>query len=261
MSDRLSRMVSLVLATLLVAAGCAQQRLGTVDRLAVGPDAETLAAGSGQSAVAIGAAGGLQAWTEAKMLELDCVVALYQPDGSYYLTEQRYQVFPWSNAIRLSGAEPGGRYVWQLSRGAFELLEGQSRYEGLDVGVDYACIAEGILNLVTAPARLLDASVEFDRSSAPVKLEGLWYQPIRRTVKADAKDSPALRETAFYQQRSNGRVDMVLLRCAAGTVLVVRGYDYTAVRKGGVLLPSRIEVFKATPGRAARKRLIRIDLK
>jgi len=262
MAKRFANTIWVIVVGALLVAGCESAGIPKVDALAVGPDVERLAVESQYSAWAIKAAGGLDAWTKARAVEFDCVVTFYQPDGSYYLTEQHYQVFPWSNSIRISGQEPQGTYVWQLLKGQFAVLRGETRYDGLEVGVDSGCIAEGLLNVITAPARLLDESVEFKWLTEPVRLEGQWYQPIKRMAKAGVEGAASLRDAAFYQKRSNSRIDIVLLGCGIGrSVLVVRGYDYRELEKGGVLLPSKIEMFKADASGSLRQRIIEINVK
>ncbi|MGD8500353.1 MAG: hypothetical protein PVJ86_06880, partial [Phycisphaerales bacterium] len=134
--------------------------------LARGPDFETISVPSDYAARAIEAAGGFNAWTKAKEVHLDCVVTFYQPDGSFYLTQQRYVVYPWSNAIQISAREPQGSFVWQLSKGQFDVLEGSAQAVELPIAAPSRCFAEVILNIITAPVRFLDGSVEFAEQGA-----------------------------------------------------------------------------------------------
>ncbi|MBL7152436.1 MAG: hypothetical protein ISS79_01875 [Phycisphaerae bacterium] len=262
MCKRLSNSICVAVVCALIVGGCAPESGPKADVLAVGPKLEALAVPSEYAALAIRAAGGFDAWANAKKIDLDCVATFYQEDGTYYLTEQRYEVFPWSNSVRISGAEPGGEYSRRLLEGRFSVLEGKSQYDGLQVGVDNGCIADGILNLITAPARLLDESVKYTWSTEPVRIKGQWYRPVKRLAKIGAPGTVNVREGAFYQKRSSGRVDMVLLGCG-GTedVLIVRGHDYRLLGKGGVMVPSKIEAFKADASNRVRHRIIEIDLK
>ncbi len=90
---------------------------------------------------AIEATGGLEAWTKARKLELDCVVTLYKSDGSFYLTEQHHEIYsvqgpdfqPWLNSIRISAVEPKGKFVWQLSGELFSVLEGAEQVGALPI--------------------------------------------------------------------------------------------------------------------------------
>ncbi|MBN2271130.1 MAG: hypothetical protein JXN61_10980, partial [Sedimentisphaerales bacterium] len=123
------------------------------------------------------------------------------------------------------------------------------------------CIAEGVLNLITAPARLLDEGVDSKWSAGTVKLEGEWYRPINRVVKAGVDGVENLRDSAFYEKRSTGRVDMTLMRCdGSDVVLIVRGYDYTLLGKDSVMIPSKIEAYKADKSGTVRQRIIQIDV-
>jgi len=123
MIGRFIRIQAGLLATALFLAGCGQERKEGMDMLArgsteiaeVGPDLETIPVPPDYVSGAIVATGGLQEWMKTRKLELDGVVTLYQSDGSVYLTEQRYQIYPWSNSIRVSAVEPQGEFVCELS--------------------------------------------------------------------------------------------------------------------------------------------------
>jgi len=263
MTKRLSNTIWLVVAAGFVVAGCTGQSTpNEADALAVRPaDAEKLLPATDYAARAIQAAGGLPAWKKKTVIEFDCVVTSYQQDNTFYLTEQHYQVFPWSNSIRISGREPEGEYVWQLSNGRFGVLQGREQYSELWAGVGSSCVAEIILNVVTTPARLLDESAEFARVAKPVKLQGQWYYPIQRSTKAGLLSTAPLRDAVFNQNRDTMLVDMLLLACGdANTLLIVRGHDYAEVEKGGVLIPTKIEVFKSDLSASVRRRVVTLDL-
>ena len=167
-----SQTICLVLVAVFVFAGCEQKHEEEVDVLARGPEVEAIFVPSDEAAQAIKATGGLNAWKKTTKLQLDCVVTFYQPDGSFYLTEQRYEVYPWLNSIQISAEEPQGAFVWKLSNGQFNVLRGAGQIDALPKAVPSRCFAEVILNIITAPARFLDGSVEFSKQSAPVKIQG-----------------------------------------------------------------------------------------
>lgn len=185
---------------------------------------------------AIEATGGRRAWTKAEEIEFDCVVTFYNPDGSFYLTERRYEICPWSYSIRISAATD----ACQLPRDDFPEL---------------------ILNIVTAPVLFLDKSLEFTRGSGAVRIEGLWYYPIERTnlYPPGAPPEPYWSNVVFYQDRDNSLVDMIRFAAAdEEKFLIVRGYDYYELEKGGVLVPTRIEIFRTDPEGVLQQRLVKI---
>ncbi len=240
--------------------GCQQEQQQEEVVLAAAPDSTTLSVSSDYATRAIEAAGGLDAWTKAKELRFMCVVTLYQPDGSHYLSEQRYAVYPWSNSIHVSATEPQGTSVWQLSQGRFDVLQGSDRIDELSGAVPGRCLAEAILNIVTAPARFLDASAEFSRENSPVKIQGQWYHPIDRQAESGLLSSGRMAKAVFYQNRDNSLVDLIHIACAeTGRSLAVRGYDYDEIEKGGLLVPTRIEVFAADSQGGSKLRLVKID--
>ncbi|MHC4337180.1 MAG: hypothetical protein ACYSTG_04420, partial [Planctomycetota bacterium] len=69
------------------------------------------------------------AWMRTKKIALDCRVTLYRDDGSFYLTEQCHEIYPWSNSIRISAEEPQGRFVCDFSNGVFRVLQGGERVD------------------------------------------------------------------------------------------------------------------------------------
>ncbi len=262
MRNRILKTICLVLVAVFVIAGCEQKQKEGVDVLARGPEVETISPPSDEAARAIEATGGLNAWTKTIMLQLDCVVTFYRPDGSFYLTEQRYKVHPWLNSIQISADEPQGAFVWKFSNGQFNVLRGAGQIDALPKAVPSRCFAEVILNIITAPARFLDGSVEFTKQSTPVKMQGKWYYPIDR----QGKDLTAgISDAVFYQDRDSSLVDMIRLACISTVaarekpIQYVRGYDYQEVEKAGPRIPTRIEIFETDVRDRTQKRLVKID--
>ncbi|MHC4147232.1 MAG: hypothetical protein ACYSUD_20975 [Planctomycetota bacterium] len=219
---------------------------------ALAPDAEAVSVSTDYAARAIEATGGLDAWIRTKQVQLDCVVTFYQPDGSHYLTEQRYAVYPWSNSIRISANEPQGTLVWQLSNGQFRVLQGGDRIAELSKEASGKCFAEAVLNITTAPARFLDDSAQFAKQN--------WYYPIERQPRPGAASAGRLTPAAFYQDRDNSLIDMLQFSCTdTGKSLIVRGYDYDRIEKAGPLLPARIEIFSTDAQGSLQERLVKID--
>lgn len=194
---------------------------------------------------AIEAAGGRQAWMKTEKLEFDCVVTSYRQDGGFYITEQHHEIHPWSNLIRISAKEPRREFVWQLSKGQFSVSERAEPIGASPISVGERDFAEAILNIATAPARLVDDPAGFARRSKLVKVEGRWYYPIKR------------RKSVCYQNRDSSLVDMIWLFAGGG--LAVRGYDYSEVEKGGVLVPTKIEIFRTDTSGVLKDRLAKID--
>lgn len=262
MSNRLSKPLYLILAALVVPAGCQryQHKEEQVEVLARGPDAETVSVTSDYASRSIDATGGLDAWKRAKELQLDCVVTFYRTDGSFYLTEQSYTVYPWSNVLEISAREPQGTFVWRLTKGQLNVVQGGEQVEKLPVAVATRCFAEAILDIVTTPARFLDRPVALSKQDTAVKMHGQWYYPIARKAKSDAETSAGMTEAIFYQDRDNSLIDMIGFDCAKkDKSLAVRGYDYKKIEKGGVVLPTRMEIFSTAAEADSQQRLVKID--
>jgi len=278
-----------LLAAACIGAGCAQRYIEKEDLLAVEPNVAVLVIPGDYAFRAIGATGGLEAWTKTVKLELDCVVTCYSDsvgDKSFYLTEHHFEVYPWSNSIRISAQEPQGKFVWQLSAGQFSLLEGNRAADSAKFISDRD-YAETVLVILTAPVRFLDKSTGFVKPSTPVKKEGLWYYPIELTGSSmlpstSLKTGDENRESAgrhpaegiekrvppywskvvFFQNTDRSLVDMIwLANSARDKFFAVRSYDYKKVDKNGVLVPTKIEIFRSDARAVLKERLVKVDLK
>jgi hypothetical protein len=196
-----------------------------------------------------------------------------QLSGSFYLTEQCHEIYPWSNSIRISAEEPQGRFVCDFSNGVFRVLQGGERVDAPLITMFDVHFAEAILNITTAPARLLDlGALPFTKLSDPVKKEGRWYYPIEmyhlgcepNGIRGESYVMRTRLKAVFYLNRDSSLVEFVwfptkgdpeLLRAG----IAVRGYDYREVEKSGVWLPGKVEIFVTDASGAHRQRLAVID--
>jgi hypothetical protein len=262
-----------LLAVACIGAGCAQRHIEKEDLLAVEPNVAALVIPGDYAFSAIGAAGGLEAWTKTVKFDLDCVVTFYQQDNSFYLTENHFEIYPWSNSIRISAQEPQGKFVWQLSAGQFNLLEGNRAADSAKFISDRD-YAEAMLVILTAPVRFLDKSVSFVKKPTPVKKEGLWYYPIELTfltepvAYADSKQKvvepvqPYWSKVVFFQNTGRSLVDMIwLVNSERDKFFAVRSYDYKKVDKNGILVPTKIEIFRSDARAVLKERLVKVDFK
>jgi len=296
-----------LLAAACIGAGCAQRYIEKEDLLAVEPNIAALVVPGDYASGAIGATGGLDAWTKTIQLELDCVVTCYSDSvgdksgvspqdalrrhpGDFYLTEQHFTVYPWSNSIRISAQEPHSKFVWQLAGEKFSLLEGNKTVDVSPMVISYHDYAEAVLSIITVPVRFLDkpalslslkggveGPVSFIKSPTPVSKEGLWYYPIELNYVMEPAASAAIEQkvvepiqrnfskVVFFQSKDSSLVDMIwfadLQRRDGSRLLAVRGYDYQKVHKNGVLVPTKIEIFRSDARAVLRERLVKIDLK
>jgi hypothetical protein len=289
---RISRVVkkicfSSLLAVICIGAGCAQRHIEKEDLLAVEPNVAALVIPGDYAFSAIGAAGGLEAWTKTVKFDLDCVVTFYQQDNSFYLTENHFEIYPWSNSIRISAQEPQGKFIWQLSAGQFNLLEGNRAADSAKFISDRD-YAEAMLVILTAPVRFLDkpalsaveGSVSFVKKPTPVKKEGLWYYPIEMTGSSmlpstllrtgdenrvssiEKRVPPYWSKVVFFQNTGRSLVDMIwLVNSEQDKFFAVRSYDYKKVDKNGILVPTKIEIFRSDARAVLKERLVKVDFK
>jgi hypothetical protein len=239
--------VWLIALLLFISAGCEQRYERKDEAEDYNPLADANFVIADYAAAAIDAAGGRKAWIAAKRLDFDCVVTFYRSDGSFYLTEQRHELRPWSDSIRISATEPGGRFVWEYSEGTFRTVELVGREDVLPINVCEPYFAQAVLDIVTAPARFADGAAGSAGRSVPVKLEGRWYYPIR------------MGKSIRYQSRDSYLVDAIWFGAADGRFVSVRGYNYEAVQNGGVLVPTKVEVYNSDAAGSLKERLAQVD--
>ena len=202
MRNWISKINCLALVMLFFFAGCQQKQEKILDVIDREPNLATIRIPSDYEARSIETTGGLNAWTKIKKLQLDCLATFYQPDGSFYLTEQQYIIYPWSNSIDVFGREPQGNFAWRLSQGQFEVLQGNRQIANIMTSIDNQYFTEAILGSVTAPVRLLDNSMEFTRDPNPINIQGKWYYPIERRINTDIESILRTHKTVFYQNRA-----------------------------------------------------------
>lgn len=251
--------VNFVLATICIVSGCRHQDTNVLDR---DPNLQGIYIPSGSQSNAVEAGGGMNAWAKITKLQLDSLVNYYQPDGSFYLTKQKYVIYPWSNSIEIFGKEPQGDFAWRLSEGQFEVLQGIRQISNINGVIDSQSLATAILNLVTVPVRFLDKSVEFSTDTNPLKIHGKWYYPILRQTRADIESILRVPKAVFYQNRENFLVEMIWIDCpGVDQYLTVRGYDYERLKDGDIIIPQKIEIFLTDIQNSSQRRLAKIDIK
>ncbi len=242
-----------------IIAGCRHEDVNVLDRE---PNLQGTYIPSGYQSQAVEAAGGMDAWAKVKKLQLDVFVTFYQPDDSFYLTKQRYIIYPWSNSIEMFGKEPQGDFAWRLSQGKFEVLQGLKRIPDVKSALDNQCLAEAILIIMTVPVRFMDPSVDFSREANPLQIQGQWYYPILRQTKADIESILRVPRAVFYQNRDNSMIEMIWMDClGADQFLTVRGHDYHRIKDGEIIIPQRIEIYLSDSQKNSHRRLVKIDIK
>lgn len=246
---------------LFLAVGCGRQVKSepVTEPLAIGAANDLNIIEGGFVSAAVKATGGLKAWMEVKEMSLECVVTLYKPDKSLYLTEQVHQIYPWSNSIRISAEEPEQKVIYQLSRGKFSILKTAEKNWTLPVEMEAETFARAVLDIMTAPVRFLDKSAVYTEIQRFTKIEGQIYWPVIRTVKTEEGDFSE-GGVIFCQNKQSSIVD-VLWYSSEGTdsLLTVRGYNYTQIKEGGIVLPRRVEIFRASSDGVLQKRLAKIE--
>jgi hypothetical protein len=219
----------------------------------------------------VDAAGGLSNWTKCTKLELRGIVAAYQQDGSYYLTEHNFDIYPWSAAIRVSAREPGTSFECQLYRAEYRPPAEDPNQDVSPLRTLYRDYAEAVLQITTAPVRMLEESAMLTQTPSAVQIGGRWYQPMTAqfTARAGSRGSwlrkpvtaePYWTQGTYFESQDKSLVDMIWLgNPAAQKFLMVRGYDYMPMADG-VLVPTRIEIYQSDADANLGPQLVLVNL-
>jgi hypothetical protein len=276
MVTRVMQSAVLVVLTSLTLTGCGRQvskeSAPNFDLLATGPAPRVLPTMRPDVSGAVEAVGGLETWKQCAKIEFGAIVKACARDGCFYLTQQDFVLCPWSDAIQVTAHEPRADFVWQVVGGSYYLPQVDPNLDVSPLGSERCDYAYAVLQIVTAPARMLEDGFVLTPRPTVVQNDGQWYLPIdakyaekdNSGVKVRAKGGVASHwtQSVFFQDQSQPVVDMVWLGDPdAKKFLIVRGYDYAEVAGRGVKIPTKIEVFQSDPDANIGPRLALVDLK
>jgi len=242
-----ARHVVLIGLATLTLTGCGRQVArtsnGDADLLATGPDQLAIAAARPEyTLAALESTGGVDKWLQCRRIDLQGVVSAYRSDGSYYVSEHAFVVYPWSKAIQISAHEPGSDYLWRLVGQRFRQAEGKTSVDISPLAGAYHDYASALLEIITAPVRMMDEGVQLTRRPLPVQMIGQAYTAI--DAQFEGRNSYWTNAT-YFANRQNSRVDVIwLANPSRQDYLIVRAYDY-APTACGVLVPSVAEIFRS----------------
>jgi hypothetical protein len=276
MSPRVIGSAVLIVSAVLMLTGCgwlaSHSASPASDVLATGPDPESPPVPRPWTVPVLEATGGLANWSKCTKLEFRGVVKAYQPDGGFYLTEHRFDVYPWSDAIQVSAREPGADLTWQMEKGLYRPPAWDPNHAVSPLNAFCREYTEAVLQITTTPVRMLDTNLTLTPRPGTVQIEGRWYRSLEARYKAEKAVSrasawkktvvaePFWTQGIYFQDLEGSYVDMIWLGSPASEkYLLVRGYDY-AKTADGVLVPTKIEVFQSAPDASIGPRLALVDL-
>jgi len=265
MVPRVMSSAVLIVLTALTLTGCGRQAskesAPDLNLLATGPDRQTLPTPRPFVSAALDATGGLAAWEQCKKIEFHAAVTACERDGCFYLTEHDFVLWPWSESVQVAAHEPQANFTWQVIHGQYHASQADpnadvSPLRGLSR--DYA---DAVLQIATAPVRMLEDNVLLGRRPATTQIAGQWYLPIDAKYKEQTAE-PYWTQGIYFQTVDRSLVDMVWLgNPLTHKFLVARGYDYAPSTGTGVLIPTKIEVFRSDSEANIGPRLALVDLK
>ncbi len=275
MVARMMGRIVLTVLTGLILTGCGRQVVKDSSKNPDLPAAGPVFASAPRSFLqpSVDAVGGLPAWKQAKTIKFDAIVTALHPDGGAYLTEHRFSLYPWSDAVEVVAGEPRVRMTWRVHCGSCS-IEGDPALDGSPLKGIYHEYADAVLQIVTTPARLMEGSVTLTRKPIPLQIAGQWYQAVEakfqpQEIVSNQKDhervtvfTPYWTQGTYFQNYASAIADMIWLADPGEQrYLLVRGYDYAPAAGDGVLIPTKIEIFRSDAQARFGSRLALIDLK
>jgi len=265
MVARVAQSAVLTVLTALMLTGCgrqvSQESLQDLDLLATGPDRNAVPTPRPFVSAVIDAAGGLAAWEQCKEIAFHGAVTACERSGCFYLTEHDFVVCPWSDAIQITAREPRADFTWQVVNGRYLVRQADPNLDVSPLRGLSREYADAVLQIATAPVRLLDNRVILTRRPDLVQVTGQWYLPIDAKYQAGETGAYWTQGT-YFQSQDKSLVDMIWLgNPTTQKFLIVRGYDYVKNTDSGVLTPTKIEVFQSDPDESLGPRFALVDLK
>ena len=261
----------LIVLTALTLTGCgrqaAKESAPDLNLLATGPDRQTLPTPRSFVSAALDATGGLAAWEECKKIEFHAAVTACERDGYFYLTEHDFVLCPWSEAVQVTAHEPRADFTWQVVHGQYHAPQADPNADVSPLRGLSREYADAVLQIATAPVRMLEDNVLLGRRPATTQIAGQWYLPIdakykQQTWSQESTAEPYWTQGTYFQSVDRSLVDMVWLgNPLTHKFLVARGYDYAPGTDAGVLIPMKIEVFRSDPEANIGPRLALVDVK
>ncbi len=260
-------MSSAVLIVLIALAltGCgrkaARESAPDLSLLATGPQRQPLPTPRAFVSAALDATGGLAAWERCRQIEFHAAVTACERDGCYYLTEHDFVVWPWSDSVQVTAREPRANLTWQIVRGRYHAARADPNTDVSPLRGLSREYADAVLQIATAPVRMLEDRVLLGPRPATVQIVGQWYLPIDAKFKEQTA-APDWTQGIYFQSVDRSVVDMIWLgNPVTHKFIIARGYDYAPATNGGVLIPTKIEVFQSDPDADIGPRLALVDLK
>jgi len=203
------------------------------------------------------ASGGRAAWSVTKLIKAECVVTFSKSDGSRYITEHHYDISAWPGEITVRAMEPGGIVNYKLTQKGIEAFQDTIPGYVFTKKIDLRQYTRAALEITTAPMRLLDKKFVHTSGTQPIKIEGKWYRSIgTKTAGSYGSATGAI----FYQDQKKWLVDMIWFKQRAGDLsIAAKGYEYREFGNG-VLLPTKIDIYKIDTAGISIGFLARIEL-
>ena len=207
------------------------------------------------------AAGGYVSWLKQTRFDIECIVKVNKPGDGFYLTEYDCQLYPWSNSIVVSASEPGGAVQARLVDGRYAETNRAGLAELISAELNGRYLLGMILNLYTAPARLVEGDAVHAAASGPGEIKGLWHRPLLETSSRSAVVIEGDCRLFYYQDQDTSLIDMIWFTDLEDEFFMVRGYDYRKLSGSDILIPAAAEIYITDDRGVIQRQLMRLEVK
>jgi hypothetical protein len=171
------------------------------------------------------------------LIRTNCLVTVFKPDGSKYLTEQSHEIITEPATITITSVEPEGDFAWKLEKGNFSILMCPAEASSADI-IWNQTIAQTVLTCMTKTGTFIKE--EIDPTLEAIKANGKWYYPIEIM-----SENEQIKQTIFLN-RSSSQIDMVRTEnLQLGEIMTGRCYNYREFRDSGRFLPTAIDIYSS----------------
>lgn len=182
-------------------------------------------------------------------ISAECIVTVFDDNGSGYVSQQRHTIYPEASAINIQATEPEGDFEWSLSDGVFTVVKGDS--SKLPVILSSNEISEAIVLTIAARGGFLG-----DKGGQlldPISIDGQMYQP----MVIDGSNNKKI-----YRDVSSFDIDWVEIGNSKNNVLyAARNYNIHKFENTDKLMPTSIDIYNTDKNGRPLDRIMKIEYK
>lgn len=172
-------------------------------------------------------------------VQAECVMTIFNDDGSIFLTNQTHLVCLCDKSISIETTKADGGTIFKLDSTGNLKISGVSLPAKSPLNIFNGQIAGLILEMLTTAK--MDYTII---TNEPVNIYGQWYNQTNKQKN----------DYAFYKNLSTGRLDLIISKD-----YFARGYDYRNSTAMNSSYPATIEIFHVGKNKSPGKKILKIE--